>query len=676
MIYPDDFINKNICGRSEEILKHIPDNQINLTITSPPYDRLRNYKNTVGVETFDGGYTIPFREIARELFRVTKDGGIVVWVVNDQVTDGGETGTSFKMALDFMDLGFKLYDTMIYHKNGAAFPEVGRYAQVFEYMFVFLKGKKPNTVNLLKDKKNRWAGVSTFGKPSKRTKDGELKSKERFKVAEYGFRYNVWYINNGKNYTTKDDFAYDHPAMFPEQLVEDHILTWSNEGDLILDPMSGCFDKETEILTKNGWVLFKDLSNQDYVSSINNNGYLNYEKPKKIIKYHYDGDMYHFTNYHFDLLVTPDHNNYCKRRYRNEFEFVKSTDIRSQYKMKTSIKWNGKHTNTIQLNDGCYHKNNRHVSYQTKSKNEIRYCFDCEKKYTLSDNYSKNSVEYIDSEKFMKLLGLFLSDGWVSGNSIYISQKKINGIEYIKNVLKELNINHDYNNYKFRFHNMNIKNYLLKFGHMSYNKFIIDEIKELSTELLNYLLEGLIIGDGSYRKNGFRYWSTSKKLIDDVQEISIKCGYSCNLHETNHLNKKDSIINGKPIISRRNIWYITATKNRLTPKISTNNINIKYYNDMVYCVEVSDPHLLLVRRNGKVVISGNSGTSQKMSKLNNRKFIGIDKIEEYVEIANKRVDNIIPYSAERLNPKVAFIETREEIIKRRQANRKKKKENL
>jgi len=239
MIYPNNFINKNICGSSEEVLRHIPDNQIDLTITSPPYDKLRNYKNTVGIETFDGGYTIPFREIARELFRITKDGGIVVWVVNDQVKNGGETGTSFRMALDFMDLGFKLYDTMIYHKNGAAFPEVGRYAQVFEYMFVFLKGAKPNTVNLLKDKPNRWAGVSTFGKPSKRNKDGELKSKETFKVADFGFRYNVWYINNGKNYTTKDDFAYSHPALYPESLAEDHILTWTNEGDLILDPMSG-----------------------------------------------------------------------------------------------------------------------------------------------------------------------------------------------------------------------------------------------------------------------------------------------------------------------------------------------------------------------------------------------------------------------------------------------------
>jgi len=239
MIYPDDFVNKVICGNSEEILLHIPDEQIDLTVTSPPYDKLRDYKGTIGVKTYDGGYTIPFREIIRELYRITKSGGIVVWVVNDQIKDGGETGTSFKMALDFMNIGFKLYDTMIYHKNGAAFPEIARYSQVFEYMFVFLKGSRPKTVNLLKDKPNRWAGVSTFGKPSQRTVDGHLKKSKRFKVADFGFRYNVWYINNGKGYSHTDDYGHLHPATFPENLVEDHILSWSKENDIVLDPMCG-----------------------------------------------------------------------------------------------------------------------------------------------------------------------------------------------------------------------------------------------------------------------------------------------------------------------------------------------------------------------------------------------------------------------------------------------------
>jgi len=239
MIYPNDFINKNILGRSEEVLKYIPDNRIDLTITSPPYDKLRNYENSIGKETYEKGYIFPFIEMIKELYRITRDGGIIVWVVNDQIVNGGETGTSFKMALDFIQMGFKLYDTMIYHKNGASFPEVGRYSQVFEYMFVFLKGKKPNTVNLLKDKPNRWAGHSNFGNPSKRNVDGDLKSSDKFKVGEYGFRYNVWYINGGKGYSHTDDYGHIHPASFPESLAEDHILSWTNESDIVLDPMSG-----------------------------------------------------------------------------------------------------------------------------------------------------------------------------------------------------------------------------------------------------------------------------------------------------------------------------------------------------------------------------------------------------------------------------------------------------
>jgi site-specific DNA-methyltransferase (adenine-specific) len=187
---------------------------------------------------FEDGFSFPFVEMARELYRVTKKGGVVVWVVNDQVKNGGETGSSFKQALKFMEIGFTLYDTMIYHKNGAPFPETGRYSQVFEYMFVFSKGT-PKTINLLKDKPNRWAGHTNFGDPSKREKEGTLKKVDKFVISEFGTRYNVWYINNGKGFSSKDDIAFEHPAIFPESLAEDHILSWSNEGDYILDPMCG-----------------------------------------------------------------------------------------------------------------------------------------------------------------------------------------------------------------------------------------------------------------------------------------------------------------------------------------------------------------------------------------------------------------------------------------------------
>lgn len=219
-------MNEITCGNCIDVMKKIPDGSIDLTVTSPPYDNLRDYK----------GYTFDFESIARELYRVTKEGGVVVWVVGDQTTNGSESGTSFRQALYFKEIGFNLHDTMIYEKNGAPFPEVNRYYQCFEYMFVFSKGK-PNTTNLLKDRKNKWAG--SFGKRSQRLADGTLQQKDAIECEEYGIRFNFWRMNGGYGYTTKDETAYAHPAMFPEVLAQDHILSWSNEGDTVLDPMCG-----------------------------------------------------------------------------------------------------------------------------------------------------------------------------------------------------------------------------------------------------------------------------------------------------------------------------------------------------------------------------------------------------------------------------------------------------
>lgn len=235
----NDFLNKILQGDAVEKLKQIPDNSVDLTLTSPPYDSLRSYNNKITEEKFDKHFSFPLNDIVNELYRVTKDGGLIVWIVNDQVINGGESGTSFRQALTFMECGFKLYDTMIYHKNGAAYHEAARYDQVFEYMFVFLKGKRPNTANIIKDKPNKWAGSKTFGTPSSRQKDGSVKKmKEGFIVGEYGSRYNVWYVINGFGFGNDKD-SIKHPAAFPYELAEDHILSWSNEGDIILDPMVG-----------------------------------------------------------------------------------------------------------------------------------------------------------------------------------------------------------------------------------------------------------------------------------------------------------------------------------------------------------------------------------------------------------------------------------------------------
>jgi site-specific DNA-methyltransferase (adenine-specific) len=220
MKYPDDFINKIICGDCLEVMKDIPDNSIDLTVTSPPYDNLRSYK----------GYTFKFEETANELYRVTKIGGVIVWVVGDETINGSETGTSFKQALYFKDIGFNLHDTMIYQKNGFRFPFPNRYHQVFEYMFIFCKGNL-ETFNPINDRKN--IHTNRQGKNMKREKDGEKTYRKPFVPSKYGKRYNVWEYNIGG----KKNF--NHPAIFPEKLAQDHILSWSNENDIVLDPMCG-----------------------------------------------------------------------------------------------------------------------------------------------------------------------------------------------------------------------------------------------------------------------------------------------------------------------------------------------------------------------------------------------------------------------------------------------------
>lgn len=125
MIYPDDFINKIIHSDCLEIMKDMPDNSIDLTVTSPPYDNLRTYENNLG--------KFRFKPIAQELYRITKIGGVVVWVVGDATIKGSETGTSFKQALYFKEIGFNLHDTMIYEKPGVRYPDINRYYQCFEY---------------------------------------------------------------------------------------------------------------------------------------------------------------------------------------------------------------------------------------------------------------------------------------------------------------------------------------------------------------------------------------------------------------------------------------------------------------------------------------------------------------------------------------------------------------
>lgn len=224
LVFPKDFINKIICGDCTKVMKYIPDRSIDLIVTSPPYDGLRYYN----------GYTFEFEEIAKELFRILKKGGTAVWVVGDKIINGNKTLTSFKQALYFQQIGFKIHDVMIYRKKNTPFMRSNAYTNCYEFMFVLAKGK-PKTFNPLMEQTQRNGfEMLVFNK-----KPDGVNKKVLGKLNEKKVKTNIWEYAVGFGGTTKDKIAFKHPAVFPEKLAEDHILSWSNPGDIVLDPMCG-----------------------------------------------------------------------------------------------------------------------------------------------------------------------------------------------------------------------------------------------------------------------------------------------------------------------------------------------------------------------------------------------------------------------------------------------------
>jgi len=222
----DNLIDSVICGDAAEKLKELPSASIDFILTSPPYDDLRNYK----------GFDFSFRSIAKELFRVLKPGGVMVWVVGDATIKGGESLTSFRQALFFQEIGFRIHDTMIYQKNNFSNPSKNRYHQIFEFMFVLSKGG-PKTFNPIMDRKNIYVGYSSLGENTTRKKDGTFATQRKRVIQEFGMRYNIWKGNTaGQENMCKH---LEHPAIFPLWLARDHILSWTNKNDIVLDPFIG-----------------------------------------------------------------------------------------------------------------------------------------------------------------------------------------------------------------------------------------------------------------------------------------------------------------------------------------------------------------------------------------------------------------------------------------------------
>ncbi len=208
-------------------LRTLETGSVQCVVTSPPYDALRTY----------GGFTWDFEATAKELYRVMCAGGIVCWNIGDAIIDGSETLSSFKQAIFFKErCGFRVHDTMIYEKHNFAHPEINRYHQLFEYVFILTK-ESPRCFNPLRDKRNSWAGTGTFGRNSVREPDGSMSVRPRTLISEFGMRGNIWKGLTGGSETLCNGSI--HPAVMPEWLAHDLILSWSNVGDMVLDPFGG-----------------------------------------------------------------------------------------------------------------------------------------------------------------------------------------------------------------------------------------------------------------------------------------------------------------------------------------------------------------------------------------------------------------------------------------------------
>jgi len=249
-------INKIYNENCLDTMDRMPEESIDLTVTSPPYDGLRTYN----------GYSFDFENVAKELFKVTKKGGVVVWVVGDQTKNGSESGTSFRQALHFKEIGFNLHDTMIYQKVNYVPLTHNRYEQSFEYMFILSKDK-PKSFNPIMIPCNQSGKVEKYGL-ERRQNHGKMHSMRLYNNTEFKATKENKIAPNIFSYTLGREKT-GHPAAFPEKLAEDHILSWSNEGDLVYDPFMGSGTTAKMAMKNNRNFVGSEIS-EEYLNIINN----------------------------------------------------------------------------------------------------------------------------------------------------------------------------------------------------------------------------------------------------------------------------------------------------------------------------------------------------------------------------------------------------------------------
>jgi len=395
---------------------------------------------------------------------------------------------------------------------------------------------------------------------------------------------------NGMN---KDGFKFLH--YIPPELVvrkdNTEMILQTTNGSMMqvigTDNMD-CYDDETEILTKDGWKYFKDIEKDEVVATLSEDNNLEYHTINERVSYNYEGEMYKVKSKAMDLLVTPNHKFYVEsRKGQKKFKVISNETIINDA-IPSTCSWLGKIKKTFLLPS------------VERSKN---------------DHHSLQNQEF-DMKDWCMFLGIYLSEGSVyktkSGDyRVYITQKdedkggvKGNVYEKIKDLLDRMGLKYSYDGKSFLINNRELHLYLKQFGNV-YEKHVPREILELDKEYLQCIFDWLVYGDGSIQKHGqVDYYSTSKQLIDDVQELIIKLGYSGNIRVK---QQKPSYINGRKIETDKPMYQITLRKSKYKRFCTSKEsyISKEEYRGKVYCVDVKN-HVIKVRRNGFETWCGNS----------------------------------------------------------------------
>jgi hypothetical protein len=407
-----------------------------------------------------------------------------------------------------------------------------------------------------------------------------------------------------------------HPYLgkFIPQLVGYFLSRYFEPGQVVLDPFSGCYDEQTEFLTRRGWIYGRDLNPDDMMGSLES-GELRFVKPSKLYKYHYHGNMFKFSGKHLDLLVTPNHRMIVIDRYTKKVKEKMPSQVLTGDEVMRSADWSG-----IPFE---FHLPEQDIVVPAHMKAGHRV-----------ESYVKyvQPVVNIPLKDWVAFLGLYLAEGSLekaSGRTVEISQ--IIKIVEVKNVLDKLPFHYGYAGHKFRLYSKQLFDYLRPLG-SKYSKYIPEQVKNLPTEFLRVLLANLVLGDGRTQGDRFNYWTVSRRLADDVAEVAFKCGYGVQIGRQ---KPRGGYIRGRKVQGIAEGYVVYGSLHHRTPKINKKPIEVDY-EGFVYCCEVPS-HILLVRRNGKIVWCGNSGTTLVEASERGIDSVGIEISEFNVIISNVKL---------------------------------------